>query len=218
MQNSLIIQNPEITIRPVTAPSFAAYGKVLNAYDFTSCIRIMEERPIPREGNVYVAADPAMTADPVALRLASRFYGNMPVQIGYCNGNNSKLNALEYHKSSEIDVAVTDLVLLLAPLWKIREDNTLPVSEVEAFYVPAQIACELYATTLHFSPCKVSDKGFKSIIVLPAGTNEPLSLPADPCKGEEELLWMRNKWLIAHEDAKIAGAFCGLKGENISIV
>ena len=26
-----------------------------------------------------------------------------------------------------------------------------------------------------------------------------------------------NKWLIAHEDAQIEGAFCGLKGENINI-
>lgn len=26
-----------------------------------------------------------------------------------------------------------------------------------------------------------------------------------------------NKWLIAHEDAQIEGAFCGLKGENVEV-
>ena len=34
---------------------------------------------------------------------------------------------------------------------------------------------------------------------------------------KDGLLTAKNKWLIAHEDAKIAGAFNGLKGENITI-
>ena len=35
--------------------------------------------------------------------------------------------------------------------------------------------------------------------------------------GEDGLMTARNKWLIAHEDAKIEGAFNGLKGENVGI-
>lgn len=31
------------------------------------------------------------------------------------------------------------------------------------------------------------------------------------------LLAAMNKWLIAHEDAQIEGAFCGLKGENVEV-
>ena len=38
--------------------------------------------------------------------LQKKGYGELPIQIGYCNGKNYKLNALEYHRSSEIDVAV----------------------------------------------------------------------------------------------------------------
>ena len=34
---------------------------------------------------------------------------------------------------------------------------------------------------------------------------------------EDGLLTAKNKWLIAHEDAKIQGAFNGLKGKNISL-
>ena len=47
-------------------------------------------------------------------------------------------------------------------------------------------------------------------------TNE--TLPFETAKeGENRLLAAMNKWLIAHEDAQIAGAFNGLKGENITI-
>lgn len=31
------------------------------------------------------------------------------------------------------------------------------------------------------------------------------------------LLVAMNKWLIAHEDAQIEGAFCGLQGENVEV-
>ena len=54
------------------------------------------------------------------------------------------------------------------------------------------------------------------MIVLPKGTNE--ELPFEPEKtGENRLLTAVNKWLIAHEEAQIDGAFCGLKGENVSV-
>ncbi|NSH29109.1 DUF4867 family protein [Anaerostipes hadrus] len=33
--------------------------------------------------------------------------------------------------------------------------------------------------------------------------------------GEDKLLTAQNKWLIAHEEAQIPEAFCGLVGENI---
>ena len=34
---------------------------------------------------------------------------------------------------------------------------------------------------------------------------------------EDKLLIAKNKWLIAHEEAGIEGAFIGIKGENITI-
>ena len=34
---------------------------------------------------------------------------------------------------------------------------------------------------------------------------------------EDKLLAAKNKWLIAHEEAGIAGAYNGIKGENISV-
>ncbi|AEY66978.1 DUF4867 family protein [Clostridium sp. BNL1100] len=218
MINYLKQLNPTLQIKSILDESFLRYGKVLDQYDFSECIEIMKTKVIPDSGNVYVACDDELMSTAIEKELSNIFYGNMPIQIGYCNGNSSKLNALEYHKGSEIDVAVTDLVLILADIRDIK-DNQLPSTSTEIFFVPCGTAVELYGTTLHFAPCKVSDKGFKSIIVLPAGTNQPLlSIPSPLCE-EDKLLWMQNKWLIAHEESIPAskGACAGITGENIEI-
>ena len=54
------------------------------------------------------------------------------------------------------------------------------------------------------------------MVVLPEGTNTELTFETEKT-GEDSLMTAKNKWLIAHEEAKIAGAFNGLKGENITI-
>ena len=82
--------------------------------------------------------------------------------------------------------------------------------------MPAGTAVELYATTLHYAPCSAKEGGFRCVIILPKGTNEDLPFAAAD-KGENRLLTAVNKWLIAHEEASIEGAFCGLKGENVTI-
>lgn len=214
LQNS----NPHITIHHITLDTFRQYGRILEDFDFSPCMSIMEQRGIPAEGNCYVACDDEMMHTSTARDLAERFYGNMEIQIGYCNGNSDRLNALEYHKCSEIDAAVTDLVLLLSDIRRIH-DNTLDVSAVEAFYVPAKTAVELYGTTLHFAPCKVTDSGYKSIIVLTKGTNAPLPSLPECAEGEDALLWMQNKWLIAHPESVPAskGACAGIQGTNLPI-
>ena len=61
----------------------------------------------------------------------------MPIQIGYCNGHNKKLNAVEYHRDSEVDIAVDDLILILGKQQDIEEDHTYDTSRMEAFLVPA---------------------------------------------------------------------------------
>ena len=49
----------------------------------------------------------------MAKEIEKIFYGELPIQIGYCNGHNELLNAVEYHRSSEINLAATDAVLIL---------------------------------------------------------------------------------------------------------
>ena len=75
---------------------------------------------------------------------------------------------------------------------------------------------EVYATTLHYAPCNAHENKFCTAVVLPKGTNTeaPKTTGNTP---EDKLLFARNKWLIAHKEANIEGAFEGLKGENLSI-
>lgn len=202
-------------IQKVTDPAFRKYGQVLEGYDFTGLIKEMKHTPVP-EDVIYVPSVEELEALDVMKDLQNKGYGGLPVQIGYCNGHNKKLNAVEYHRNSEINVAVTDLVLFIGHQQDIEPDHTYDTSRIEAFLVPAGTGIEVYATTLHYAPCHVNEGGFQCVVVLPKGTNTDLTFQTGKT-GEDSLMTAKNKWLIAHEDAKIEGAFNGLKGENITI-
>ena len=202
-------------IQKVTDPAFRKYGQVLDGYDFTGLIKEMKHTPVP-EDVIYVPSVEELEALDVMKDLQNKGYGGLPVQIGYCNGHNKKLNAVEYHRNSEINVAVTDLVLLIGHQQDIEPDHTYDTSRIEAFLVPAGTGIEVYATTLHYAPCHVNEGGFQCVVVLPKGTNTDLTFQTEKT-GEDSLMTAKNKWLIAHEDAKIEGAFNGLNGENITI-
>lgn len=202
-------------IQSVTDQAFRRYGKVLEGYDFSGLIKEMKHTPVP-EDVIYVPSVEELEELDAAKKLQNKGFGGLPIQIGYCNGHNKKLNAVEYHRNSEINVAVTDLILLIGHQQDIEADFTYDTSKIEAFLVPAGTGIEVYATTLHYAPCHVKESGFQCVVVLPKGTNTELTFRTD-AEGEDSLMTAKNKWLIAHEDAKISGAFNGLKGENITI-
>ena len=203
-------------ILKVTDAEFKTYGRVLEGYDMTDLLKAMEHAPLPPDEVIYEPSLEELEGLKIADEMKERAYGGLEIQIGYCNGNNKKLNAVEYHRSSEINVAVTDLVLLIGSQQDITDDFTYDTSKIEAFLVPAGTGIEVYATTLHYAPCNVQDGGFQCVVVLPAGTNTDLTFETAKT-GEDSLLTAKNKWLIAHEDAAIEGAVNGLRGENITI-
>ena len=204
-------------IRDVTDKSFAEYGKVLEGFDNTELIRRMSRIPMPESGTAYEPSIERLEGCPESEALRDSGFGGMPIQIGMCWGYNTRLNCLEYHRDSEINVGEDDFILLLAKQNQI-EDGKLDTSRVKAFLVPAGVAVEVYATTLHYAPCQTSDKGFRVAVVLPKGTNTD-----KPCfrSFREEDSWMtaRNKWLLAHEESDEArtGAHIGLVGDNIDL-
>jgi len=205
-----------MTVKKVTDTAFKAYGRVITGYDFSGLLKAMEETPLP-EDVIYIPSLPEMEALPEAKELGNGIYGQMPIQIGCCNGHNKKLNAVEYHRDSEVDIAVDDLILILGKQQDIEEDHTYDTSKMEAFLVPAGTAVEVYATTLHYAPCHVKDEGFRCVIVLPKDTNLDME-PVEVKDPEDRLLFARNKWLIGHAQGGLPeGAFIGLKGENLSV-
>ncbi|SDB53494.1 protein of unknown function [Pseudobutyrivibrio sp. YE44] len=208
----------DVAITSVFDDSFKTYGNVIKDKDFSELIHYMEEHTdIPENGNVYVASDSEMEKYPVVKDIKEIFYGDMPIQVGYCNGRNTTYNGFEYHKGSEINVAITDFMLVLGHTWEIAEDNTYKVEDAKVFFVPKGTAIEMFQTTLHLSPVRVNDEGFKGIVILPRATNTPLDRKPKAESGEERLLLQRNKWVIAHPEREPLikqGAFPGLLGEN----
>lgn len=203
-----------MNITPVWDASFAPFGRVVTGYDTAPLLRALRETtPKPNRGTVYVASDAALEALPIFTQLADGCYGGMPIQIGYCNGTNRALNCLEYHRGSELNIPDNDVVLLVAPMQAIAE-NELDTSVVQAFLAPAGTAVLLYETTLHYAPCDApGSDGFRVVIVLPRGTNT--EKPDIFVRNEEDqLLYARNKWLLARPDAPETenGAVAGLTG------
>lgn len=208
-----------MTILPISDPAFASYGKVLEGYNTQDLLRTLEAAtPLP-EGVEYVPSQPELEALPLAAQLASNAYGGMPIQMGWCNGHNTKLNCLEYHRDSELNCGTEDFILLLARMEDIAPDGTLDTGLVKAFRVPAGVLVEVYATTLHYAPCSAAKgAGFRVLVALPKGTNGPRP-DIQVLNREDSMLWACNKWLLAHPESSEAaqGAPAVLRGENIDI-
>ena len=207
--------NPELPLFSVLDPAFAPYGRVLPCADPAALSAALEATPIPETGNRYEASVEALEALPLVRGLAG-VYGGMPIQAGFCNGNGDRLNAEEYHKCSELNYTTTGLVLLLA-LPEDLEGWQLDSGRVVGFYLPPEVLIELHPRVLHFAPCRVSEAGFRCLVVLERGTNAPIEPPEPNAQGEGRLLWMRNKWLLCHPDSPQAakGAYVGIRGENL---
>ena len=206
-------------IESVYDASFAPYGKVLEGYDTAQLLETLEAvTPLPENGVEYVRSQPELEAQPVAYQFAVNAYGGMPIEIGWCNGHNTKLNCLEYHRDSEVNCGTADFILLLAKLDDL-EGGRLDTAKVKAFKVPKGVPVEIYATTLHYAPCCAAPgAGFRVIVVLPFGTNGPKP-DMTPRNAEDETLWACNKWLLAHAESDEAaqGAKVLLDGVNIDI-
>ena len=204
-------------IYSVYTDEFKPYGKILQNYDTQPLISAMRTIPMPESGTAYEPSIDALEACGIFDEMRDRAYGGMPIQIGMCWGYNTKLNCLEYHRDSEINIGEQDFILLLAKEDEI-EDGQLDTAKVKAFRVPAGTAVEVYGTTLHYAPCQTAKTGFRVAVVLPKGTNT--GKPAFEPQSEEDI-WMtaRNKWLLAHPDSSEAksGAHIGLTGKNIDI-
>ena len=205
-------------IYSVTDPEFKPYGKTLEGYDTAELVEAMAAIALPEEGTAYEPGIASLESCAIFPELADRAYGGMPIQLGMCWGHNTKLNCLEYHRDSEVNIGWKDFILLLAKQDEIV-DGVLDTEKVKAFRVPKGVPVEVYATTLHYAPCHTCPhSGFRVAVMLPKGTNT--EKPAfEPKCAEDTWMTARNKWLLAHPDAAEAknGAHVGLSGENIDI-
>ena len=212
----------DVEIYDINSDKFKTYGRIIKGLDVSELVDYMNKYTnIPESGNIYIPSNKALEALEVKKDIEEVIYGGMPIQIGYCNGRNSTYNGFEYHKGSEINIAVSDFMLVLSHIWNIK-DNTIRKEDAEVFYIPKGTILEMYQTTLHLSPCKTHDEGFRCIVILPRGTNTALTLNEkdrrNKCIDEESILLLqRNKWVLAHPERKPLidqGAHPGFISEN----
>ena len=173
-------------IQNVNDAAFSKYGKIVTNVDFAPLVvAINESTPLPDD----VAYEPS-----VEVLEATSVFEELKVKT-YCNGHNRSMSLAEYHRDSEINVAATDAILIIGSQQELIEGGRkVDADKLEAFFVPAGTAVEVYATTLHYAPCGVDGAGFKVGIVLPRFTNFDLDNKHEG--GEDDLLTAKNKWLI----------------------
>ena len=216
----------DFRVHSIAEEGFRTYGRVWKGITVDGLIRTSESStPIPDAGNVYVPSSLDFESIPETDVIRSAVFGGLPVQAGYCNGRNSTFNGFEYHKVPEVNIAVTDFCLALGHSWEIKDDLTYDVSNAEVFFVPRGTVLELFGTTLHLSPLRTEESGFKAIVILPRGTNTPLTEAEKQASGkafaegnaEARLLLQKHKWVIAHPEREVLirqGAHAGVTGVN----
>lgn len=201
-------------IYSINDSEFKPFGRVLKL-DTKEIVEAGSKIPMPDNGSIYHASEETFEKLSIRDTVENECFGGLPCQIGYCFGHSNKLNALEWHKCSEINIAVTDCILLLGKVQDIDENNRYNSSKVMAFTVKKGEAIEVYSTTLHFCPIETDKSGFGMVVGLLKDTNTPLEITPD-----DKLLFRKNKWIIAHEDntGLIAqGVEPGIYGENYEL-
>ena len=133
-------------IESVLDPAFAAYGQVVTGLEEARAeiLAALAGTPQPAAGTAYCPEDPALQELPAAAEVSGHLFGGMPCQLGWCNGRNTKLNCLEYHRGSEYNLANEDFILLLARRDEI-ENGRLDTGKVRAFRVAAGTLVEVLA-------------------------------------------------------------------------
>lgn len=210
-------KNPGLPLYSVTDPEFKRYGRIL-AGETGELAQALDTCAIPEEGNCYHASEPVLEQVSLMKDMKRVVFGDMPIEAGYCNGRGFQLNAMEYHKCSEVNFTTTGLVLLLG-LPEQLNDGKFDSADVVGFYLPAGVLVEVFPLVLHFAPCRITEGGFRCLVILEKGTNEELDSVNTLAEGEEKMLWMRNKWLTCHPDSpqQKNGAFVGISGDNITL-
>jgi len=208
-----------VKIVDINSEAFCKYGVVIADSEVSRVGRnalvtyLKESTDAPTSGNVYVADEQPIHEMAVADEIKS-VLSYEEVQFGYCHGNSTKVNALEWHGCEELILAATDCVLYLGHpdgLVTVDEHLNFNTQDLIAVWLKQGDIVRLKPKVMHFAPTKVNEEPYRTLIVLQKGTNKPLVE-----KGEGHL-FMENKWMIAHserQDLVDKGAWPGLVGIN----
>lgn len=212
-------KNPGLEILPLDSPVFSKYGMVYPEI----CAPGMKEFVLAHKPDCeefYVPCEEKLMEMDESCVIKENLFGQVACQIGYYYGRGTKLNAVEYHKCSEVLILFEPAVLILGAVWDI-EDGLLDSSKMKIFYVPKDTCVELYATTLHYAPLMATINGICQVVAQAEGTNTPFKETIAGRISTDRYLLERNKWVLAHKefvDSLGGNGYEGITGENISII
>lgn len=162
--------------------------------------------------NYYIPSDPGLESIDLTKAISSFVFDFVSTQAGWCCGGGTKMNGMEWHKSSEVIVACTDMLLFIGDYKDISNDKYNSKNAIPLFLKAGEVI-ELYPMTLHLSPLRVNTL-FKAAIILPRGTN---TNRPEGIVGSHRAI---NKWLLVHpENVKAIGlgSKVGIEGENLTV-
>ncbi len=212
------IENKKYEIYDITDPKFNAFGTILEGYNLTDIQNYAKETiEIPKEGNSYSPSNTNLENFEVVKEIGADIYAGLPIEAGECSGQNTSFSAFEFHQGSEVNLILTDVIMILGKRDQMVNGYFNAQEDAKAFYIPAGSVIEMYGTTLHYSPCKVYESGFKVIVILIKGSNESLAIDF---KSKNKQIIKINKFQMVHESRKDKikqGIKVGLSGELIEI-
>ncbi|WP_099974413.1 DUF4867 family protein [Lactobacillus terrae] len=190
--------NQDYTIQPIDSKEFHRYGVVLKDYDLSEIEDYMSNIAISNPKLEYVASNPELENIRAIKQIGNDVYGGMDFEAGECSGQTSMFDGMEYHQGSEVNIMMTDVVMVLSKRSILDQKGLIDSNaDTNIFFVPAGTAIDFYGETLHYAPIKVHEEGFKSVVLLLKGTNEPFPIGY---KTKNSRLTMKNKFQLIHEE------------------
>lgn len=205
--------NPEYEFYTTQSTQFQEFGRVL-AYDANSWIQYANTAyPLPDKKASYFPDGEDLHNFSLIDAIQQDIFGHLAIQTGIVQGKNEYLTGIEFHQGSEVNIALTDCILVVG-----RRQDMIGVNYdgglTKKFYLHKGEVVEIYASTLHYTPIQATSEGFSLGVILLEGTNTDIGPTS------QTMLTKKNKWYITHasQTEKVkAGCIAGLQGELLHI-
>lgn len=206
--------NPNIKLYDVNSPEFSVYGVLYPNYDISRIKTILTSLPLPESGSRYLQSIEALEKEETIQSIGKDIFAGLPINAGATIGYTTDFSAVEFHQSSEVNIALDDVILVLGQRQLLEVNQTFdPHTEGKAFYIPAGSVIELFNTTLHYAPVEVFEHGYRVVVVVVEGTNT--ALPSD-FHSQNPRVVKKGKFQVVHPSRKdkiAQGYQVGMSGE-----
>ncbi|KRL99016.1 DUF4867 family protein [Liquorilactobacillus satsumensis] len=216
--NELKIKNPQYKIQNIEDASFKRYGMCYTCYALAEIKQYFQKKAkLPAQGNEYNPSNSDLEKMGTIQQIERDVFAGMAVNVGECVGRTTSFSAVEFHQGSEVNIMLTDVVMVFGKRSEIKNGTFNAEKDAQLFFVPAGSVIEIFSDTLHYSPIMVRSPGFKVVVMVLKGTNQPLE---KSFKSNNPWIVKKNKFQAAHfvrKDKLASGVVQGVSGKLIKL-